>query len=84
MPQESKDEFSILFTCIHKRLSDKVGLNRTISLENIRILLGTVYHIPKPMRMKVIDELIDRNIIAIEEHRLFRVLPFTSDLFDGF
>lgn len=69
-----KDPHKIL-CLIHERLNTKIGFGRTFSKENLIIMLGATYHIPKYDRQEIIDEMVEFGMIEIVCSDLIKVNP---------
>lgn len=72
-------DICIFYLCVHKRINDKVGINRNMTKDNLYKILGEVYHIPKILRVVILKEMAKLKMLKEIDHRHIKVLPLLTD-----
>jgi|TARA_Y100000310_G_scaffold159030_1_gene158449 hypothetical protein len=76
---KDKLNICIFYLCVHKRIDEKVGLSRIMLKETFYIMLGEVYHIPKPLRVVILKEMITYGMLEDVDKKCIKVAPLLSD-----
>jgi len=80
MSEKKRDlELNIFYLCVHKKLHERVHLSGTITRHNFFRLLGETYHIPKKLRIIVLKEMQECEMIKELKGTLIKVLPIIID-----
>lgn len=53
----------ILYLCIHKKIKERIGMSRIITKDALFRIFGETFHVPKNMRMCVMQEMINKKLI---------------------
>jgi len=77
-----KEELNIglLYISLHNLLRKKVGVNRCISKKDFYTILGKHFLIPKNIRIVIIKEMEERNLVEIESQNSIKILDCELDL----
>jgi len=56
-------EKGILYLVIHKKMEERVNMSRIYPKKDFFRMLGETFHVPKNMRIVVMKEMINKNLI---------------------
>ena len=73
-------EESIIYICIHQRLSNNVDSTRLMDKKNLYLILKKIYHIPKNMIPPIIKEMESKGILQNLNKRHVIINPIYIDL----
>lgn len=71
---------TLLYDCIHLKLSEKVGLRRCLRKKDLYVYLSVYFHLPKKLIPCIIKEMEQNGIIKNLNKREVEVLPVEKDL----
>ena len=75
-----KLNIGLLYLSLHNQLKRRAGINKTISRKDFFTILGKHFLIPKNIRIIVIQEMQERELIKQEDKENLLVLPYEIDL----
>jgi len=55
--------YGVVYLCIHQKLGERVNPSRIMSKKYFERILGETFHIPKPMRIVVLKEMVNQGLI---------------------
>lgn len=79
MNNKTAPDICIFYLCAHKRFYEKAGTGNIINNKDVFRILGEVYHIPKVLRVIIIEEMIKLKMLKKIDKDYTEILPLITD-----